>query len=50
MWQRVSVNNDTLSGALSTSAGQFSASVGTYAINQGSLANAAIARSPTPAR
>ncbi|HEV2572247.1 MAG TPA: MBG domain-containing protein, partial [Beijerinckiaceae bacterium] len=33
------VNNDTLSGTLSTSAGQFS-SVGTYAINQGSLANA----------
>ena len=33
------VNNDTLSGALSTSAGQFS-SVGAYAINQGSLANA----------
>ncbi|KAJ8136920.1 hypothetical protein OY671_009867, partial [Metschnikowia pulcherrima] len=33
------VNNDTSSGALSTSAGQFSG-VGTYAINQGSLANA----------
>ncbi len=28
------VNNDTLSGLLSTSAGQFSG-VGTYAINQG---------------
>ncbi len=38
MWRRVLVNNDTLSGALSISAGQFSG-VGAYAINQGTLAH-----------
>ncbi|MDH7794012.1 MULTISPECIES: MBG domain-containing protein [unclassified Beijerinckia] len=42
------VNNDTLSGSLSTSAGQFSG-VGAYAINQGSLANANYAISYTSA-
>ncbi|MCJ9669944.1 MULTISPECIES: MBG domain-containing protein [unclassified Neorhizobium] len=42
------VNNDTLSGSLSTTAGQYS-DVGAYAITQGSLANANYAISYTGA-